>query len=78
MLNCSQCQFENPVENRFCQRCGAPLPQSQGGELGDDHGGEAQAADEPITAMQVADVSAKGVQAADLPLGNDFTNSQCI
>ncbi len=25
MLTCSQCRFENPTENRFCQRCGAPL-----------------------------------------------------
>jgi protein phosphatase len=25
MLICPQCQFENPTENRFCQRCGSPL-----------------------------------------------------
>ncbi|MGD1908699.1 MAG: serine/threonine phosphatase [Leptolyngbyaceae cyanobacterium] len=25
MLVCPQCQFENPTENRFCQRCGSPL-----------------------------------------------------
>ncbi len=26
MLICSQCQFENPLSNRFCQVCGSPLP----------------------------------------------------
>jgi protein phosphatase len=25
MLACPQCQFENPSQNRFCQRCGSPL-----------------------------------------------------
>jgi protein phosphatase len=25
MLVCSHCQFENPLQNRFCQNCGAPL-----------------------------------------------------
>ncbi|MBF2034203.1 MAG: serine/threonine phosphatase [Leptolyngbyaceae cyanobacterium T60_A2020_046] len=25
MLVCPECQFENPVHNRFCQRCGSPL-----------------------------------------------------
>jgi len=25
MFACPQCQFENPIENRFCQRCGNPL-----------------------------------------------------
>ena len=25
MFACPHCQFENPIENRFCQRCGNPL-----------------------------------------------------
>ncbi|TVQ25332.1 MAG: zinc-ribbon domain-containing protein, partial [Leptolyngbya sp. DLM2.Bin15] len=25
MLVCSQCQFENPDNHKFCQKCGAPL-----------------------------------------------------
>lgn len=25
MLVCSQCQFENPANHKFCQKCGAPL-----------------------------------------------------
>ncbi|MDB9529033.1 serine/threonine phosphatase [Oscillatoria sp. CS-180] len=27
MVACPECQFENPVQNRFCQRCGSPLKQ---------------------------------------------------
>jgi protein phosphatase len=30
MLVCPQCQFENPTQNRFCQRCGSPLRVLQG------------------------------------------------
>ena len=26
MLTCSTCQFANPLNHRFCQRCGEPLP----------------------------------------------------
>lgn len=26
MLTCSACQFANPPDHRFCQRCGEPLP----------------------------------------------------
>ncbi|MGC1308837.1 MAG: serine/threonine phosphatase [Phormidesmis sp.] len=26
MLTCPSCQFDNPVDHKFCQRCGEPLP----------------------------------------------------
>ncbi|NER83763.1 MAG: serine/threonine phosphatase, partial [Leptolyngbya sp. SIO1D8] len=29
MFACPQCQFKNPVHNRFCQRCGSPLKSLQ-------------------------------------------------
>ncbi|MEL7070491.1 MAG: serine/threonine phosphatase [Cyanobacteria bacterium J06581_3] len=28
MLTCTNCQFENPADHRFCQRCGEPLTAS--------------------------------------------------
>ncbi|MGB3293967.1 MAG: hypothetical protein WBB01_13355 [Phormidesmis sp.] len=30
MLTCPTCQFANPPDHRFCQRCGEPLPVEQG------------------------------------------------
>ncbi len=50
MLLCSQCRFENPLSNRFCQVCGSLLSaDAEGGELeqpaemlsGDESGDEA-------------------------------------
>ncbi|EKQ68749.1 serine/threonine protein phosphatase [Leptolyngbyaceae cyanobacterium JSC-12] len=35
MLICPQCQFENPTDNKFCQRCGTSLTQNTCAECGE-------------------------------------------
>lgn len=68
MFVCPHCQFENPIQNRFCQRCGNALRELQAIIL--STGAESQPLPEAVAAPTTAQRSpeaAKVLSAADEP-----------
>ena len=77
MLICSQCRFENPPSNRFCQVCGSPLseevpseaegatPSPQEGTSAEEHLGSATSPTLAASAVSSSDLSGYSVADAE-------------
>lgn len=83
MLICSQCRFENPPSNRFCQVCGSPLPGEvvasaevapplpSGGDAAEGHFGSAALPEAADDAMATSELSNSVMVEAGSPLDVD-------